>query len=156
MNSLGCCTLRPNAAENVSLIPSQTPITPSMKPRLFNLARLSAIVLVALFAGRGLASDHEAIEEAMKKFHKAPKGTDPICKKIAKGEGTEEQLAGILKAYEGMLASKPPQGDEAEWKKKCEALITAIKDVQAGKDGALAAYGEAVNCKACHKDFKPD
>ena len=33
-------------------------------------------------------------------------------------------------------------------------MISATEDVMAKKDGAPAAYKEAVNCKACHSEHK--
>lgn len=98
----------------------------------------------------------DAIEDAMKKYHKAPDGTDPVCKKVSNGEATPEQLAELLKAYEAMAAAKPPKGNQASWDEKNQALISAVKKIQAGDATGVSAYKKAVNCKACHTLHKPD
>ena len=127
-----------------------------MYRNILTLCSAAAAVFIALSASNVLADDHEVIEEAMKKFHKSPKGTDPICKKITNGQGSDEELAGILECYVAMCKAKPPKGEVGPWQDKCKALIAAIKGVQAKESGALEKYKEAVNCKACHKEHKPD
>lgn len=127
-----------------------------MHRHILTLCTAAAAALISLSASNVLADDHEVIEEAMKKFHKAPKGTDPVCKKISNGEGTDEELAAILESYVAMCKAKPPKGDVAAWQDKCKDLIAAIKGVQAKEAGALEKYKEAVNCKTCHNEHKPD
>lgn len=95
------------------------------------------------------------IKEAMGKYHKAPKGTDPACKKAGAGQASKEEIKGMLAAYTAMAAAKPPQGDEAKWKKLCAALVSATAALDKGDAGAADKYKAAVNCKACHEEFKP-
>ncbi len=116
---------------------------------------LAACAAASVFA---LTTAHatEALEKFMKDYHKAPKGTDPICKKAGNGAATEDELAGLLEGYEDMAATKPPQGDLDLWKTKCDELIAAVKGLQAKDESAPEAYKKAVNCKACHSEFKPD
>ena len=102
------------------------------------------------------ADDHEVIEHAMKTFHKAPEGTDPTCKKIINGTASDTDLADIIKAYQAMCGSKPPKGEVGPWQEKCKALVAAVKSIQAKDATGVATYKAAVNCKACHKDHKPD
>ncbi len=119
------------------------------------LAAGAAFALAFTSASTAFADDHEIIEEVMKKYHKAPKGTDPTCKKASNGEASKEELAALVKAYTAMAATKAPHGDQASWKEKNAKLLAAAKDLQAGKPGAVDAYKAAVNCKACHDVHKP-
>lgn len=95
------------------------------------------------------------IAQVMGKYHKAPKGQDPVCKKASTGTASKEEIAGMVKAYATLCAAKPPQGDAASWKEKTGALLKAAQDLQAGKSGAVDAYKAAVNCKACHSAHRP-
>lgn len=95
------------------------------------------------------------IKEVMKELHKAPQGTDPVCKKASSGTASKEEIAKLVEYYKSLPANKPPQGDEASWKTKTTALLKAAEDLQAGKPDAAKAYGTAVNCKACHSVHKP-
>ena len=130
-----------------------------MKPSVQVLALLtSGAVLAALIATTASAADEakaNAIKVAMQKFHKAPKDVDPVCKKISEGKASKEELAQVLAAYRAMCTEKPPAGDAAGWKEKCEALIKATEAVSAGAADGVAQYKSAVNCKGCHSVHKP-
>ncbi len=91
----------------------------------------------------------------MKKFHFAPKGEDPLCKKFGAGTLSEGEVKDLLVAYEDLGKNKPPKGDEDSWKTKTTALLAAAKDVAAKKDGAAAAYSKAVKCMDCHSVHRP-
>ncbi len=95
------------------------------------------------------------IKDAMQKYNKAPKGTDPVCKKAGAGQASKEEIKGMLAAYTAMAAAKPPQGDKAKWKKLCAALVDATAALDKGEAGAADKFKAAVNCKACHEEFKP-
>ena len=96
------------------------------------------------------------IKEVMKTYHKAPQGTDPICKKASEGTASTDELKKLVAAYTTLAAAKPPKGDDASWKDKTTKLLTAAKSLQKGEAGAALKYKEAVNCKACHTIHKPD
>jgi mono/diheme cytochrome c family protein len=100
--------------------------------------------------GKPAAAGSDAIKTAMKQFHK---GDDALCKKVGT-TATDAELATLLKAYQDMCAATPPKGDKAAWVTKCQALIGAVKKVQAKDAAGAAAYKAAVNCKACHTDHK--
>ena len=51
---------------------------------------------------------------------------------------------------------EPPKGDPADFKSHVEKLVAATQDVADKKPDAVAHYKEAVNCKACHTEHKPD
>lgn len=92
------------------------------------------------------------IKEIMKAINK---GDDSIGKKVSKGEGTPADFKKMVEYYSSLPLNDPPQGDAAIWKKKATAVLVAAKALEAGKSGALDMYKEAINCKACHTDFKP-
>jgi hypothetical protein len=115
---------------------------------------LTIVALACLSSTAVFASD--VIEDAMKNYHKAPKGTDPTCKKVGAGTATTEDLANLLKSYQAMCGETPPKGEKAAWVAKCQALIAAVKKVQAKDAAGVEEYKKAVNCKACHTDHKPD
>ena len=119
---------------------------------------LPVFTFTAAIALNAFAADAEfkPIEDAMKFAHKAPKGTPKIGDKIADGTVSDEDLKKTLELYKAMADTKPPKGDAAEFKAKVAKLIGATEDVVAKKDGAGAAYKEAANCKACHKEHKAD
>jgi surface antigen len=77
-----------------------------------------------------------------------------LCKKVADGKATEEEKKKLVEQFEALAANKPPKGDEASWKEKTAALLSAAKDCEAGKEGAGAALGKAANCMMCHSAHK--
>ncbi len=114
----------------------------------------------ALFLGGLVTSDFAAdakspIKETMQKYHKAPQGTDPVCKKVQTGAATKDEVKGMLAAYIGMSKSAPPQGDAKSWADKCAALVKAAEALDKGEAGAVDKYKAAVNCKACHDVHRP-
>lgn len=110
----------------------------------------SAALLLAI--GQIIAADEKpkSIKDVMVEGHK---GKTPLCAKASKGEASKEEAEKLLALYTDMAKNEPKKGDKEEWKKKCEALITASKALVADqKDNA--AYKAAVNCKACHMIYK--
>ncbi|MBN8419972.1 MAG: hypothetical protein J0L73_13725 [Verrucomicrobia bacterium] len=96
------------------------------------------------------AAGSDVIKNVMKQYHK---GDNALCKKVGT-TATDAELASLLKAYQDMCAATPPKGEKAAWVTKCQALIGAVKKVQAKDPAGAAAYKAAVNCKACHTDHK--
>ena len=116
----------------------------------------------ALLAGSALVWQSQAadgkenvIKEVMKKYHKAPKGVDPVCKKASDGKATPEEIKKLVAGYMVLTTAKPPKGDDASWKEKTSKLLAAAQSLEKGAPGAVAEYKEAVNCKACHNVHKP-
>ncbi len=122
-----------------------------------NRKHLSLFTLSLAFAWSAIALDakYEPIANAMKYAHKAPKGEKKVSDRIIDGTASDEELKKTLELYKGMADTPPPQGDAAAFKEKVAKLIGATENVVAKKDGAAAAYKEAVDCKACHSEFKP-
>jgi hypothetical protein len=102
-------------------------------------------------AAKPAAAESDVIAAAMKKYHKPD---DAICKKASAGTASDAELATLLKVYPEMCAAMPPKGDKAAWVKKCQTVIGAVKKIQAKDATGVAAFKEAVNCKACHTDHK--
>lgn len=97
------------------------------------------------------AKGGDVIKTVMKTYHKPE---DALCKKVSGGKAVDADLATLLKAYQDMSAATPPKGDKVAWAKKCQALIGAVKKIQAKDATGVAAYKAAVNCKACHTEHK--
>jgi cytochrome c556 len=79
-----------------------------------------------------------------------------VSDKIIDGSVSDEDLKKTLELYKAMADTKPPKGDAVAFKEKVAKLIGATEQVVAKKDGAGAAYKDAANCKACHKEHKAD
>ena len=114
-------------------------------------------LVVVTSAVRTMAAGDEAnpIKQVMKIYHKAPKGVDPVCKKASDGKASAAEIKNLVAAYKTLAAAKPPKGDEASWKEKTSALLSAAEAMQKGAPDGVARYKEAVNCKACHSVHKP-
>lgn len=108
-----------------------------------------SLLFAAISIGSAAADD--VIKDVMKKYHKPE---DALCKKVGKGEATSADLSTLLTAYEGMKGATPPKGDKTVWAEKCDALIAAVKKVQAKDATGASDFKKAVNCKACHDGFK--
>ena len=129
-----------------------------MKETTKTALRASAVLAVAFglcVTGLTAADGKSPIKDTMQKYHKAPKGTDPTCKKAGAGQASKEELTGMVAAYKAMCAAKPPQGDQAKWVKLCTDLANATASLEKGEAGAADKYKAAVNCKTCHDEFRP-
>jgi cytochrome c2 len=122
-----------------------------------------AACIAGLMAGSALTwplqaedAKEDPIEKVMKAFHKAPKGTDPICKKALEGKASPEELKKLVAGYKVLTTAKPPKGDAASWKEKTTKLLAAAQDLEKGGADAAAKYKAAVDCKACHSVHKPN
>ena len=69
---------------------------------------------------------------------------------------SETRLTALIAAYDKMAKTKAPKGDEKDWKDRTSKLAMAAHGLEKGGPDAIAKYKEAVNCKACHTDHKPD
>lgn len=95
----------------------------------------------------------KTIEQVMEEGFK---GKESLCAKVSKGEGSAADLQTMVDLTYQLTLSEPPKGDLASWTAKTTALHAAAKSLAAGKPGAMDAWKEAVNCKACHSVHKPD
>jgi hypothetical protein len=111
------------------------------RPVLLGLSCILVSVMIASAAEGPIAN-------AMKKYHK---GDTALCTKVKKGKATPAELAEILKSYEAMAGAKPEKGTAESWKQKCDALIAAVKEIQAKNPKGQSDYANAVTCKNCHE-----
>ncbi|HYG78416.1 MAG TPA: hypothetical protein VEK08_25670 [Planctomycetota bacterium] len=114
-----------------------------------------AVIAVLSFAAseayRVSADEKLSLESIMEKH----KGKEAPVQTIIAGKADEKLLKEYLAYYEFMATQKPPVGDTAAFKKKCDTLVEATKGLIAKKPEALEAFKNAINCKACHTDHKP-
>jgi hypothetical protein len=122
-----------------------------MKIRHFAVPALAVVAASLVFA----AEESNPIKEAMDFAHKAPKGEKKLNEKIVDGTAAEADVKKALDLYKAMADTKPPKGDQAEFKQKVEKLIAATQEVVDKKPDAAVHYKEAVNCKDCHSQFRP-
>src|ERR1041385_6164561 len=120
------------------------------------LAGAALVLSVSAVRAADAGSDEEIIEGIMKKYHKAPRGTDNVSQKFAKGTATPEEIKGLVEAHDKLAKTKPPKGDEKSWKEKTSKLAAAAHALQKGGANGAAMYKEAFNCKSCHMAHKPD
>jgi hypothetical protein len=119
---------------------------------------LRLVLPVTILAAACLAlADEEPnpIQKAMRYAHKAPQGEKKIGEKIVDGTASDDEVQKTLTAYKAMADCKPPRGDEAAFKEKVARLITATEHVASKKPSGVNEYKDAVNCKACHSEHKP-
>ncbi|HSI11898.1 MAG TPA: hypothetical protein VK961_07630 [Chthoniobacter sp.] len=120
-----------------------------------NTRFLTVTALVAVAASIAIAAEESnPIKEAMKFAHKAPQGEKKLNEKIVDGTAPEADVKKTLDLYKAMVDTKPPKGDQAGFKAKVEKLIAATEEVVEKKPDAIAHYKDAVNCKACHSEYK--
>ena len=126
-----------------------------MKPKYIAIALVTISVASALTA-LALDPKYQPIADAMQYAHKAPKGEKKVCEKIIAGTATDDEIKKALDLYKGMENVEPPKGDPADFKSRVEKLVAATQEVVDKKPDAAAHYKEAVNCKSCHTEHKPD
>lgn len=102
-------------------------------------------------AAKPAAGASDVIKTAMKNHFKPD---DALCKKVAAGNASDADLATMLKISQDICAITPPKGDKAAWVAKCQALVAAVKKLQAKDATGIEAFKTASNCKACHTDHK--
>ena len=93
------------------------------------------------------------IEEIMKAINK---GKESIGNRIKDGSASKEDIKKMVEYYSSLPLNDPPKGDAKLWKEKATALVAAAKDLEKGSEGAHDKFMAAVDCKACHKEFKPE
>lgn len=120
-----------------------------MKPLLLLIT--AAIAGTLSFTALAQSDKKASIKEVMKAHFK---GDTSDIKKATKGELTKEQVSALLAAVKDIAAQKPAKGDEASWKEKTAALVSACEKLEKGEAGAGDAVKAAANCKACHDVHK--
>lgn len=123
-----------------------------MKIQLLTAAAVAAIITSFALA----AEESNPIKDAMDFAHKAPKGEKKVCEKIIAGTAEQADIEKALSLYKAMADTKPPKGDQADFKDRVAKLVAATQEVVDKKPDAVAHYKDAVNCKACHTEHKSD
>ena len=118
---------------------------------IYRVAVPAVLALAVLVVGATASQD---APKSMKEVMALHKGDDSLLKKVTGGKGTDEDHKKLLAAYEFMEKQKPSKGDEASWKAKTAALVSAAKDLVDKKAGAVDALKKASDCKACHSVHK--
>lgn len=111
--------------------------------RLFGLLVMIGLGMTTWMAAQAADKPKHSIKEVMKIAHKGG-----LMKKVADGNASDEEKKQLVELYESLAANKPPKGDDADWKMRTDALLTAAK----AADGK--ALQKAANCKACHEAHK--
>ena len=62
----------------------------------------------ALISGLNAAEGKDPTKEFMKLYHKAPKGTDPVCKKATDGKASKTELTQLVAGYKAMCSASLP------------------------------------------------
>jgi len=113
---------------------------------------LAALFLGTAIVGISSAQDDKpkfTIKEIMQQAHK-----DKLLNKVLEGKANAEEKATLALLYLHLGKNAPPKGENGNWKKLTDALATAAKEVEQGKEGALDRLKAASNCGACHKAHK--
>jgi hypothetical protein len=92
-----------------------------------------------------------SIKEVMKLAHN-PKTS--LAKKVITGKASDEEKKELAELYSDLAKNTPMKGSPESWKEKTEAVVKAVKDVEAGKPGSPAELQKAINCANCHKAHK--
>jgi len=119
-----------------------------MKKALQVLSVFVALATFTSFASPKKGEQHEIFEEIMKKGFKSTEEKPALLKKVVDGTATAEEKTKLAQYIKKLVTLKPPEGDAASWKKKTQALVSAMEK------NDLKALKNAANCKACHKVHK--
>jgi hypothetical protein len=124
-----------------------------MRTAVLRLAALALAVVCywAIDASGVQEKPKYSISEVMKEAHG---GKMKLVDKVASGKASKEEAEKLVELYTALGQNKPPKGDEADWKKRTDALVEAAKlccdgDKEGGKKLKAAAA-----CKGCHDAHK--
>ena len=114
---------------------------------------IAACVVLTLAVGgkTALKADDLAIKDVMKRAHG---GKPSLYAKVIGGNASDDEKQMLVDLYAALGKSKPPKGDQDEWKRRTDELVAAAKDVAAGNGDATTNLAKAANCAACHKAHK--
>ncbi len=115
--------------------------------------KLTSLLLASsLLIGASVRAD-DVIESVMKDGFK---GKESIAAKIGKGEASADEKKKMAGLVAKLIGTKPPQGDAKAWADKVGKLDAAAKAIASGKADSAELWKAAANCKACHKEHKPE
>ncbi len=125
-----------------------------MKKVLFSLLVLSMVLTLGLLQSSRATADEKklSISAVMKQAH-LPKRKS-LKDRVVAGKADDAEKKKLLELYEALAKCTPDKGTKESWKKRTGALVSAAKDVVAGKEGARGALGRAASCGSCHRAHK--
>jgi cytochrome c556 len=128
-----------------------------MKKTFLLITLLAALTMVCgtLISLADDPSPKYTVEQIMKSVFKGD-DTVSVAKKVGKGNGTQADMDKLVEYVSSLPLNDAPQGDPAGWKKKTTAVLDAVTALKAGKSDALVQYNKAVNCQACHSEYRPE
>lgn len=112
---------------------------------------VTGLLVAGCLAGAAYAAQEA---KSIKDVMAAHKGKESLHAKITGGKGTDEDHKKLLGFYEFLATQKPAKGDEASWKEKTAAMVSAAKEVVEKKATGIENLKKATNCKACHDVHK--
>ena len=120
--------------------------------KLSLLFAVAALVLSATFVVAD--ENHEILEKVMKE---GMKGDESPLAKVLDAKASAEETAALATLIQTMKGTKAPLGEQSDFDKKVEELITAMDAVANGDktEKAITRLDDASNCKACHSKHKP-
>ena len=117
------------------------------------------LVLASILAGAAVIAratekpPKYTVEEIMKAVFK---GEDSTHKRVSQGKAAPADYDKLVEYLSALPLNDPPQGDAVVWKQKSTALLNAAVALKQGKPDALSQYNKAVNCQACHREYRPE
>ena len=115
--------------------------------------KITYLLIAGLFiAGASVRAD-DVIEDVMKEGFK---GKESIAAKIGKGEASDADKKKMAVLVAKLIGTKPHQGDAKAWADKIGKLNDAAKAIATGTADSAELWKAASNCKACHKEHKPE
>jgi len=127
-----------------------------MKKSICLIAAAAALALPSSIILKTHAVEAQKPENTKEVMKLAHKGEDSISKRVSQGKGTNEEIKLLLSYYKVMEKDEPPRGSKESWHEKTTALVKAAESLSRHEPGAVQKYKEAVNCKACHSEHKPE
>lgn len=114
------------------------------------------LAVVLAVAGTAFGFAVEDAKYTTKQVMKAAHGGGPnsLLNKVVGGKASDAEKAKLVELYESMPLNKAKKGDADDYKKACEAMVSAAKAAKAGDTGWQTKLKTATNCKACHDVFK--
>ena len=116
----------------------------------------AAVLLTGRIVAEEKAKPKYKIADIMAKAHKG--GEKSLRNRVLAGKVSDKELKQLVELYVELGKATPPKGTKEAWKKKTDAVIAAVKKVEANPSdkAALAALGKATACSACHDEHKKD
>ena len=115
---------------------------------------LLAALLVASFACNNQSGpDGGKPRHTIKEIMQTAKKKD-LIKKAVMGTASTSEKTELTDLLVDLSKNQPPKGSLDSWNAKTTKLVSAARDVEAGKPGAGPAFRQAIDCDSCHNVHK--